>query len=143
MRLRALSLAVGMTMAAPVHAAETQPYDAATRAALQAVIAQQIDAFNRGDAKAAESFAAPALRSKYPDADRFFAMVKTSYAALIHPRSTSFGETADSPHGPLQNVVVVAADGTVWKAIYAFQKVEGGWRIIGCGLSRDDSQRAI
>ena len=70
-------------------------------------------------------------------------MVKKDYGALIHPRSTQFAGVADSPHGPLQKMTVVAADGTVWSAIYSFEKVEGTWRITGCGLAKDETQQAI
>ncbi len=107
---------------------------------LQSIITRQLAAFGREDAVEAESFASPQLRDRFPDPSGFLAMVKENYGALVKPRSTHFGETSDSPHGPLQKVTVVASDGTVWTAIYIFERVEGGWRISGCGLIKQESQ---
>ena len=117
--------------------------DAATRTAIQSVIAKQLDAFGHADAKGAEAFAAPAIQDRFPEPSEFFAMVRENYAALINPKSTSFGETTPSPHGPLQKVTIVAADGTVWTAIYALEQVNGEWRIDACGLEKDENQRDI
>ncbi len=124
-------------------AAADPSYDAATRTAIQGVIAKQLDAFGHADAKGAEAFAAPAIQDRFPEPSEFFAMVKENYAALINPKSTSFGETTPSPHGPLQKVTIVAADGTVWTAIYALEQVNGEWRIDACGLEKDEDQRDI
>ncbi len=113
---------------------------ATVRDELQSIITRQLAAFGREDAKEAESFASPQLQDRFPDPSLFLAMVKEHYAALVKPRSTRFGEISDSPHGPLQRVTVVASDGTVWTAIYAFERVGSGWRISGCGLVKQESQ---
>ncbi len=139
----ALTLAVLAPLLAPAGAAEDQSYDAQTKAKLQEVITGQLKAFEKGDAAAAEAFAAPAIKERFPEPAEFLDMVKKDYGALIHPRSTQFAGVADSPHGPLQKMTVVAADGTVWSAIYSFEKVEGTWRITGCGLAKDETQQAI
>ena len=118
-------------------------YDAATKTALQNVIAKQLEALGRNDGVAAEAFAAPGIRSQFPDPAKFFGMVKDHYGALIKPKSTTFNGVEDSPHGPLQKMTVVAADGTVWSAIYSFEKVGGEWRISGCALEADKNQQAI
>ncbi len=118
-------------------------YDAATRTAIQGVITKQLDAFGHDDAKGAEAFAAPAIQERFREPSEFFAMVKENYGALIRPKSTSFGETTSSPHGPLQKVTIVAADGTVWTAIYSLEQVNGEWRINACGLEKDDDQQDI
>ena len=133
------ALAIAVTTGS---AAADEAFDAATRNALQGIITRQLDAFGYDDAKGAEAFAAPAIQDRFK-ADEFFAMVKENYAALIRPKSTSFGETTPSPHGPLQKVTIVAADGTVWTAVYSFEQVNGEWRISACGLLKDQSQQAI
>ena len=125
----------------PAHAEEA--YDAPTRAALQGVITKQLDAFAHDDAAGAEAMAAPAIRQKFPDPSKFFDMVRENYGALLKPKSTQFTETATSPHGPLQKMTVVAADGTVWTAIYSFEQVDGSWRITGCGIEKDEHQQDI
>ena len=129
----------GPGLAAPSQG-EPEAFDARTRGELQGIITKQLAAFGRDDASEAESFASPHLKERFPDPANFFAMVKENYAALLKPRSTHFEETSDSPHGPLQKMTVVAADGTVWTAVYAFERVDGEWRISGCGLMKQESQ---
>ena len=119
---------------------DAAPSGTSMRDELQSIITRQLAAFGREDAAEAESFASPQLRDRFPDPRGFLAMVKENYGALVKPRSTHFDETSDSPHGPLQKVTVVANDGTVWTAIYVFERVEGGWRISGCGLVKQESQ---
>ncbi len=119
---------------------DAAPSGTSMRDELQSIISRQLAAFGREDAAEAESFASPQLRDRFPDPRSFLAMVKENYGALVKPRSTHFDETSDSPHGPLQKVTVVANDGTVWTAIYVFERVEGDWRISGCGLVKQESQ---
>ena len=132
-----------MAMVVPAVVATAEDNDAATGTALQGIIARQLEAFGRDDGAAAEAFAAPAIRSQFPDPAKFLGMVKDHYGALIKPKSTTFNGVETSPQGPLQKVTVVAADGTVWSAIYAFEKVDGEWRITGCALEQDKNQQAI
>lgn len=139
-RTAALAFAVAMLLAS---AAVAEDYDAGTKTALQDIVSKQLDAFGRGDGAAAEVFAAPEIREQFPDPAKFFDMVKGSYAALIKPKSRTFTGVESSPHGPLQKMTLVAADGTVWAAIYSFEKVDGEWRITGCALEEDKSQQAI
>ena len=142
-RVAALLLLVTAWGAALTPANAADATDAKTKAEIQNVITNQLAALNRGDAKGAEAFAAPAIQEKFPEPGKFFDMVKDNYAALIHPKSTQFNETSSSPHGPLQKMTIVAADGTVWSAIYSFEQVDGQWRITGCGLERDGTQQEI
>ena len=117
--------------------------DAATKTEIQAVITKQLDAIRHDDAEGAETFAAPSIKQQFGEPSKFLEMVKEHYAALVNPKTTSFGETASSPHGPLQKVTVVAADGTVWTAVYSFERVDGAWRITGVGLAKDEGQQDI
>ena len=138
----------GLIMAALVvaglgAAAADEPFDPATKMAIQGVITKQLDAISHEDGDKAESFAAQAIREKFPDGPAFMAMVRDHYGALLHPKSTTFGTIEPSPHGPLQTVTIVAADGTVWTAIYSFEQIDGAWRITGCGLERAEGQQDI
>lgn len=118
-------------------------YDAATKAAIQSVITRQLEAFDHGNAKSAEDFAAPSIRDRFPEPAQFLDMVKEHYSQLIHSKSTTFGAVERSPHGPLQKMTVVAADGTVWTAIYSLEQANGEWRISGCGLEKVEGQQDI
>ena len=140
LRMAAIAATAALLLAG---AAAAEDYDAGTRTALQNVISRQLEALGRNDGAAAEAFAAPGIRSQFPDPAKFYGMVKDHYGALIKPKSTTFNGVEDSPHGPLQKMTVVAADGTVWSAIYAFEKVDGEWRISGCALEEDKNQQAI
>lgn len=142
-RARTAALAVAAVAVLMAGTARAEDYDAGTKTALQGVISKQLEAFGRGDGVAAEAFAAPGIRDQFPDPAKFLDMVKNHYGALIKPKSTTFAGVEDSPHGPLQKVTVVAADGTVWSAIYSFEKVGTEWRISGCGLEEDKDQQAI
>ena len=133
--------AASVGLAMPAFAQDT--LDAATKMAIQGVITHQLDAFAHDDPKGAESFAAPAIQSRFPEPGQFLDMVKKNYGALIHVKSTQFGEVSPSPHGPLQKMTIVAADGTVWTAIYSLEQVEGSWRITGCGLEKVEGQQDI
>ena len=109
---------------------------------VQATITQQIDAFNRDDAVKAESFAAPGIRTMFPDAGAFLGMVRQSYAPLVHPRSTHFEATVTSPTGTIQHVTVVDSGGVVWTAVYSLEKVDGRWAISGCVLVKSPETSA-
>ena len=143
---RAFAVASGIVFAlsAPLaRAATAEIFDTETKTQIQSVITRQLDAFQHDDGPGAEAFAAPAIKERFPEPSTFLSMVKEHYAALIHPKSTSFGEVAPSPHGPLQKMTIVAADGTVWTAVYAFEKVDGEWKITACGLQKDETQQDI
>lgn len=138
-----LTCAALLTFALTGASAAEDAYDQATRTAIQDVITQQLDAFAHADAAKAETFAASAIRKKFPEPKQFFEMVRANYGALIHPKRTHFDDTAKSPHGPIQKMTIVAADGTIWTAIYSLEEAEGSWRITGCGLEKLEGQQDI
>ena len=125
--------------------ATTSPSRAAEAGAdpdIQTTITSQIDAFDKGDADKAESFASPGIKSMFPDASAFYGMVKQSYAPLVHPRSTHFEPTVTAEGGTIQHVTVVDSEGVVWTAVYAMEKVDGHWAISGCTLVKSKETTA-
>ena len=133
----ALVVAASTALAGPVEAA-----DGAADAEIQSTITAQIDAFNQGDAVKAESFAAPGIKSLFPDAGSFLGMVQRSYAPLVHPRSTHFEPTVTTDGNTVQHVTVVDAEGVVWTAVYSLEKVDGRWTISGCVLVKSPETSA-
>lgn len=125
----ALVLAAAATVVAPSRAAE-----AAADPEIENMISAQIDAFGHDDAVKAESFASPGIKTMFPEPGAFLGMVKTSYPALVHPRSTHFEPTSTSDAGTEQKVTVVDGNGAVWTAVYRLEKVDGHWAISGCTL---------
>ena len=107
----------------------------ADRAAIRAVIAQQIEAFRADDATTAFSFAAPGIQDHFGDPSTFVAMVKSGYGAIYTARAFSFGKIGGHHGVVLQEVDVTGADGAVVRAIYAMEKQpDGRWRIAGCQI---------
>lgn len=129
---RRLAAALGFTLLVWVPPAWAE--DKPDGAAFQAVITSQLDAIGRDDATTAQSFAAPGIKQKFPDAAQFLDMVKRSYAPLVRPKSTHFDAAGDTGLGPMEKVTIVDSSGVVWTAVYTFEQVDGQWRITGCAL---------
>jgi hypothetical protein len=121
-----LTLLLGLT--APALAAD----DIATA---QGVINSQAEAFSRDDAKTAYSYAAPAIREMFPQADIFMFMVQNSYAPVYRHKSFEFGEARLADDKVAQRVHIVDANGEAWEALYTLERqADGSLKIIGCVL---------
>lgn len=132
----ALTAAIGIAVSAGAGAQETSDAD---RAAIRAIISDQIAAFRADDFDAAYSFASPTIRDLFPSVERFRSMVTKGYRPVYRPRSVTFGEIAEAPGGPLQKVFLTGPDGDSWLAIYTLQRQpDGSWRINGVRLAKDD-----
>jgi hypothetical protein len=130
-------LAIGLL--SPVAAQELSTGD---RAAIRAMIAEQIEAFRRDDAALAYGYAAPGIKRLFPTPGRFMEMVKKQYQPVYRPRSMTFGEVVETPDGVLQKVFLTGPDGKGWVAAYlAERQSDGSWRIGGCTLVVDDSPK--
>jgi Domain of unknown function (DUF4864) len=130
--MRALILLVALLigLASPACAAD----DVATA---QGVIRSQVEAFGRDDAEAAYSYAAPAIRDMFPQADIFLSMVQRSYAPVYRHRSFEFGEAQVSDGQIAQQVHIIDAAGEAWEALYTLEREsDGSLKIIGCVLLR-------
>ena len=138
-RLLALALLLAVAHAATI---PSRAAEAGADPDIQSTITAQIQAFDRGDAAQAESFASPGIRSMFPDASTFYGMVKQSYAPLVHPRSTHFEPTVTAEGGAVQHVTVVDSEGVVWTAVYTMEKVDGHWTISGCTLVKSNETTA-
>jgi hypothetical protein len=104
-------------------------------AAAQGVISSQAEAFSRDDAAAAYSYAAPAIREMFPQADIFMFMVQNSYAPVYRHRSFEFGEARVEDGQVAQRVHIVDANGEAWEALYTLEREpDGSLKIIGCVL---------
>jgi Domain of unknown function (DUF4864) len=120
--------------------APAQALDEADRGAIHDVITKQMESFKADDAVGAFSFAAPGIQRIFRDADTFMAMVRSGYAPVYRPRSTSFGELSDSEAGIMQTVTIVDGDGNFWTAVYTMEKGDDGqWRISGCRILKAPS----
>jgi hypothetical protein len=123
-----LLLVLLLNLITPTRAAE----DIATA---QSVIRAQEQAFGRGDAAAAYSHAAPAIRELFPQAEIFMMMVQQGYAPVYRHRSFEFGEARVSDGHIAQRVHIVDENGEAWEALYTLeQQPDGSVKITGCSL---------
>ena len=105
------------------------------RAAIRRVIEAQIEALRRDDAAEAFEYAAPAVRQLFGTPERFFEMVKNTYAPLYKPRSFTFLELERIAGEHTQKVLVVGSDGAPRLALYLMaRQPDGSWKILGCVL---------
>lgn len=133
-----LMVAALMVAGVPLGARADQGPD---RAAIQAVIAQQIEAFRHDDAQGAYHFAAPSIQHLFGDAAGFMAMVRNAYQPVYHPQSYSFGTLSAEQGVVVQRVELIGPDGRSATAFYTMeQEPDGTWRISGCTLAAGEDQ---
>jgi hypothetical protein len=128
MRALVLLTAFLLSVTSPARAADDV-------AAAQTVIRSQVEALGRDDAATAYSFAAPAIRDMFPQADIFMDMVRRSYAPVYRHKSFEFGEARVSGGRIAQRVRIIDAEGVPWEALYTLEEQpDGSVKIIGCVL---------
>ena len=128
MRALVLLTAFLLSLASPARAADDV-------AAGQTVIRSQVEALGRDDAATAYSFAAPAIRDMFPQANIFMDMVRRSYAPVYRHKSFEFGEARVSGGQIAQRVHIIDAEGVPWEALYTLEEQpDGSVKIIGCVL---------
>jgi Domain of unknown function (DUF4864) len=104
-------------------------------AAAQSVIRSQEQAFGRGDAVAAWSYAAPAIQGMFGEANTFMTMVQQGYAPVYRHRSFEFGEARADGGVIAQHVHIIDANGEAWDALYTLEReADGSLKITGCSL---------
>jgi len=128
MRALVLMIALLLGLASPAFAADDV-------AAAQDVIRSQEQAFGKNDAAAAYSYAAPAIKQLFPQADIFMYMVQNSYAPVYRHKSFEFGEARSADGRIAQRVHIVDANGEAWEALYTLERqTDGSLKITGCSL---------
>ena len=127
-----LALACG-----PARAAAAELTESDSRA-VRAVVQAQLKALADGDAVRAFSYASPAIRSQFGDADTFVTMVQQGYPMVIKPAATVFFQPESVDGSVLQVVQLRDADGRRWLATYQLQRgADQRWRINGCAVVPD------
>ena len=137
MRRLFAALAVAAVLAATPLCAQERPADLAPadRAAIEAVITRQIEAFQRDDGDTAFGFAAPSIQGMFLTPERFMAMVRGGYRPVYRPREYRFARLSYLGETLVQFVAIVGPDGApVVAAYYMEQQPDGSWRIAGCEL---------
>ncbi|HEV2677903.1 MAG TPA: DUF4864 domain-containing protein [Aliidongia sp.] len=115
----------------------------ADRTAIQAVIRQQLDAFQADDATRAFALASPGIRRQFGDPETFLALVRQGYPMVYRPRETHFGALDEEDGRIVQKVAFVGPDGVLVTALYMMEREpDGSWRIAGCVIARAPSESA-
>lgn len=105
--------------------------------AIQSVIENQISAFRADDADAAFKFAAPNIKTLFPNATVFMGMVRRGYQPVYRPRQYRFGQTRGDATRVAQLIFIEDAEGVAYEALYELAKQEdGSWRIAGVYLKK-------
>lgn len=123
----------------PPHAARADgdAIAAADRTAMVAVIAGQLQAFERDDGEAAFGFAAPEIQRQFGTPENFMTMVRRGYAPVYRPRSVAFQPPERIGGRLIVPVIVGAPDGRLVRALYVMRQLDdGSWRIAGCTLEQ-------
>ncbi len=127
-RLAAFFLAVGIALPAPALAQD---------AAIEAVIDEQIAAFQRDDLDAAFGFAAPGIQQKFGNPEIFGQMVQQGYPMIWRPsRYEHRGLEAAGEGVFVKTVLFEDATGALYEADYLMGQTDGVWRIRGVQLRK-------
>ena len=130
MTARAAFLA--LAMAVLLWSLPQQQVRADDTSAIQQVISEQLDAFQRDDGAQAFSYASPGIRRMFGNADNFMRMVRQGYPSVYRPQSFEFREVVEIEGRLVQEVLFVGPTGQVEIASYLMERQpDGSWRING------------
>jgi hypothetical protein len=132
--LKICAIVCGLILSHAAHA------DEAASTGPQTIIQSQIQAFRAGEDAKAYSYAAPSISSFFPTVESFMAMVKGGYSPVWRPQDFQFGAEKQMGDGLiLQEVNIIAEDGSAWTALYSLIKQnDGSWKINGVQLLKAD-----
>ena len=133
--MKRLALVLLLLFAGAPRAQSVAPAD---QAAIQAVVAAQLDAFRRDDETAAFGYASPMIQGMFETPTRFMDMVRGPYRPIYRPRLVEFGEIIEVEGRPVQKVEIIGPDGTAVLALYTMIRRPEGWRIDGVALTASE-----
>lgn len=113
------------------------PPASAQNADIEAVIEDQIAAFQRGDLEAAFSHAAPGIQEKFGSPENFGHMVRHGYPMIWRPQRYEHRGLVEPREGFfVKTVLFEDARGMLYEADYMMGLTGGAWRIQGVSLRR-------
>ena len=116
--------------------------DATPETDIRAVISDQISAFQADDVARAFTFASPALRTAFGDADRFGSMVKAGYPMVWRPGDLRFLGLREGEDGKIQRVMIRDQSGHIHFLDYKMIETGEGWTINGVDVLTNGGQPA-
>lgn len=118
-------------LAAALVALGTAPAGADPGQEIEAVIRDQLAAFERKDVAGAYAYASPGIKRIFPSGEVFGQMVERGYPMIWQPGPAQMGDLVESPRGPIQQVTIQDRNGRLFEAFYLMQEIDGRWRING------------
>lgn len=106
----------------------------ADEAGIEAVIANQIAAFQVDDFEAAFEYASPSIRAIFQTPERFGEMVQQGYPMVHRPGGIRFGERRAQGGFVLQRVLITDAEGRLHVLEYQMLQTDSGFLINGVRL---------
>ncbi len=128
MRLLAVLTAIAL-MFAPLSSRAAETDDS-----IQAVIADQISAFQNNDVARAFTHAAPNIQRIFQTHERFGKMVQDGFPMIWRPARYEWLKIVQTQFGPVQVVLFEDQRGQLHEAGYLMEQVDGVWRINGVKL---------
>jgi hypothetical protein len=113
------------------------PVDTSAQApgeAVQGVIADQIEAFEKGELERAFAHASPLIQGMFGTAENFGRMVEEGYPMVWRPAEVRFSGLAERGGRLVQTVLITDAAGRLYVADYEMLDLDGTWRINGVTL---------
>lgn len=132
MRLTALLTAL-LIVFAPLTLRADEPGDS-----IQAVIADQIAAFQSNDVERAFTHASPNIQRMFQNPKRFGQMVQQGYPMVWRPARYQWLKIVETESGPVQVVLFEDQSGRLHEAGYLMKQIDGTWRINGVKLREVD-----
>lgn len=105
-----------------------------TESGVEAIITNQLEAFQKDDLETAFTFASPSIRTLFRTPENFGAMVRQGYPMVSRPRGVTYLEQRDVNGEIWQKVQIRDAMGKVHTLAYQMIMTDDGWRINGVQL---------
>lgn len=125
--MRGTLLAMALAALPTVVAAQ----DAEDRAAIEAVIADQLADFVARDVPGAWDHASPTIQGLFGSPENFGRMVENGYPMVWDNRDARFLELREERGALRQKVMIEDPDGRLWLLDYEMVELPEGWRIDG------------
>ena len=104
---------------------------AAQESGIEAVISDQLDAFNDRDVSRAWTHASPMIQGMFGTPENFGRMVRQGYPMVWSNSDARFLEREELAGNLYQKVMVRGPEGGLWVLAYEMILVDGAWRIDG------------
>ena len=98
---------------------------------IQAVITQQIEAFQVDDFAQAFTYASPNIQGFFGTSDRFGQMVMSGYPMVHRPDAVRYLELREIAGNLWQRVMITDPAGVIHMLDYQMKMIDGMWRING------------